>query len=110
MNDPINNMTQTEFRNWLDSVIGNTPMDELIEPDILENVNRLQIMGEDSAWNFAREEAREPFEIAIRAMCKTLFIVGYQSGREQSKIDKLFGDGSGFDFGSAGEDDNAAPV
>lgn len=100
-------MTQTEFRNWLDGVIGNTPMDELIESEILENVNRLQVMGEDSAWGFAREEAREPFEIAIRAMCKTLFIVGYHSGREQSKIDNLFGDGSGFNFG---DDQDAAPA
>lgn len=98
-------MTQTEFRDWLDGVIGNTPMEELIEPHILEHVNRLQLQNESSAWQFAKEEALEPFQVAVRSLCKTLFVVGYHSGREQAGIDRMFGDGSGLDA-----DDDAAPI
>lgn len=99
-------MTQTEFRNWLDSVLGDTPMEELIEAELLEHVNRLQVQGEASAWQFAKEEALEPYQIAIRALCKTLFIVGYHSGREQAGIDRMFGDGSGLDA----DDSDIAPI
>jgi len=80
-------------------------MEELISPEILEHLDRVQLQGEESAWNFAREEARESFTIAIRGMCKTLFVIGYDAGREQAKIDALFGDGSGLgdDEGPADE-------
>jgi hypothetical protein len=30
-------------------------------------------------------------------MCKTMFSIGFDAGREQSHIDRLFGEGSGLD-------------
>jgi hypothetical protein len=103
-------MTQSEFAKWLESVIGDTPMEELIAPEVIEHLDRVQLQGEASAWNFAREDSRESFTIAIRAMCKTLFVVGYDAGREQAQIDSLFGSGSGLsDDDSPPNDDPPTP-
>jgi hypothetical protein len=90
-------MTQTEFAKWLESVLGDTPIEELVDPEILKHMDRIQLQGEEAAWNFAKEDAREPFTIAIRAMCKTLFAVGYDAGREQAQVDAWFSGGSGLD-------------
>ena len=101
-----NSMTQSEFAKWLENVLGDTPLEELVSPEILEHVDRVQLQGEESAWNFAKEDARESFTIAVRAMVKTMFAVGYDAGREQTQIDSLFGGGSGLsdDDGSSGDE------
>ncbi len=88
-------MTQSEFVKWLESVLGETPIEELVAPEVLKHMDRIQLQGEEAAWNFAKEDAREPFTIAIRAMCKTLFAVGYDAGREQAQVDAWFSSGSG---------------
>lgn len=88
-------MTQSDFAKWLENVLGDTPLEELVDPEIMEHVDRLQLQGEERAWNFAKEDAREAFEIAIRALCKTMFAVGYDAGREQARIDAWF-EGSSF--------------
>jgi hypothetical protein len=62
-------MTQTEFAKWLESVLGDTPIEELVAPEILKHMDRIQLQGEEAAWSFAKEDAREPFTIAIRALC-----------------------------------------
>ena len=70
----------------------------------------MQLQSEESAWSFAREDSRESFTIAVRAMCKTLFAVGYDAGREQAQIDSLFGGGSGLiDGDSPSGDDPLTP-
>jgi len=96
-------MTQSEFRQWVESILGNMPMEEVVASEVLVHMNRLQIMTEDGAWRFAHEESRESFELTVRAMCKTMFAIGYDAGREQARIDNLFGSGSGLD------EDDAAP-
>lgn len=58
-------------------------------------MNRVHLENEQRAWNYAREEALEAYEVTIRAMCKTMFAIGYDAGREQARIDSLFGGGSG---------------
>ena len=108
-------MTQSEFAQWLESVLGGAPMEEMIAPEILEHLDRVQMQGEDSAWNFAKEDSRESFTIAVRAMCKTLFTVGYDAGREQAQIDAMFGDGSGLSdddstSGSSGDEPSTPPT
>jgi hypothetical protein len=90
-------MTQSEFRQWVESILGNMPMDEAVSTEVLAHMNRLQLQAEEAAWNFAHEDSRESFELTIRAMCKTMFSIGYDAGREQSQIDRLFGEGSGLD-------------
>ncbi|PJF48848.1 MAG: hypothetical protein D6709_05580 [Chloroflexi bacterium] len=89
-------MTQSDFAKWLENVLGDTPLEELVDPEIMEHVDRLQLQGEERAWNFAKEDAREAFEITIRALCKTMFAVGYDAGREQARIDAWL-EGGGFD-------------
>jgi hypothetical protein len=96
-------MTQSDFRRWIEGILGDMPFEEIVSKEVLEHLNRLQLMTEESAWRFAREESRESFELAIRAMCKTMFAIGYDAGREQAKIDALFGEGSG--LSSLDEDD-----
>lgn len=103
-------MTQSEFAKWLESVLGDTPMEELIAPEILEHLDRVQLQGEDSAWNFAKEDSRESYTIAIRAMCKTLFAIGYDAGREQAQIDAMFGGGSGLEDDSDNRPDDEPPT
>ncbi len=98
-------MTQSDFRRWIEGILGDMPFEEIVSKEVLEHLNRLQLMTEESAWRFAREESRESFELAIRAMCKTMFAIGYDAGREQAKIDALFGEGSG--LSSLDEDDNS---
>lgn len=88
-------MTQSEFAKWLENVLGDTPLEELVSPEVLEHIDRVQLQGEESAWNFAKEDSRESFTIAVRAMVKTMFAVGYDAGREQAQIDSMFGSGSG---------------
>ena len=90
-------MTQSEFRQWVESILGNMPMDEVVSAEVLEHMNRVQLQAEESAWNFAREESRESFELTIRAMVKTMFAIGYDAGREQAEVDRMFGEGSGLD-------------
>lgn len=85
-------MTQSEFAKWLESILGDTPLEVLVDPDVLEHMNRVQLQAEHAAWNFAREDARESFEIAVRAMAKTMFAIGYDAGRQQAHIDQLFSD------------------
>jgi len=70
-------------------------MEELIAPEILEQINRTQIETEQRTWQFAKEDLLESFQVAMRAQMKTMFVVGYDAGREQGKIDGLFGEGSG---------------
>jgi hypothetical protein len=96
-------MTQGEFRNWLEKVLGETPMEELIAPEILEHINRVQIETEQRGWQFAQQNLQESFQVTMRAMMKTMFVVGYDAGRDQGMVDRLFGDGSGLDD-SAGDD------
>ncbi len=98
-------MTQSEFRQWIESILGNMPMEEVVSTEVLAHMNRLQLQAEEAAWNFAREESRESFELTIRAMVKTMFAIGYDAGREQSQIDRMFGEGSSFD-----EEDNAGTL
>ena len=96
-------MTQAEFSKWLDSVLGNVPMEELVTPDVLDHMNRVHVENESRAWNFARMEDQQGFELTVRAMVKTMFTVGYATGREQGDIDGLFGSGSEIDS----DDDNS---
>ena len=90
-------MTQSEFRQWVESILGNMPMEEIVSSEVLEHMNRLQIQAEEAAWKFAHEESRDSFTLSIRAMIKTMFSIGYDAGREQAQIDRMFGEGSGFD-------------
>ncbi|MCS6773626.1 MAG: hypothetical protein RML84_10730 [Anaerolineae bacterium] len=83
-------MTQSEFAKWLESILGDTPLEVLVDPDILEHMDRVQLQAEQAAWSFAREGSRESFEIAVRAMAKTMFAIGYDAGRQQAQIDSLF--------------------
>jgi len=99
-----NDMTQSEFAKWLERVLGDTPIEELVAPEILEHVNRLHLEGEERAWRFAKEDARDMFEMTIRALCKTMFAVGYDAGREQAQIDAWFSGGSQSD-----DDDQPKP-
>jgi hypothetical protein len=92
-------MTQAEFAKWLDSVLGNMPMEELLSPDMLDHMNRVHLENESRAWNFARMEDQQGFELTVRAMAKTMFAIGYATGREQGDIDSLFGSGAGSDWG-----------
>jgi hypothetical protein len=95
-------MTQQEFLNWLNGVLGDTPLEELVSDELMEHINRIHLEGEHRAWNHAKADEHEYFEMAVRALSKTLFIIGYDAGREQARIDSLFGDGSGLsedDFG-----------
>jgi hypothetical protein len=98
-------MTQSEFRQWIENILGNMPMEEVVSTEVLAHMNRLQLQAEESAWNFAREESRESFELTIRAMVKTMFAIGYDTGREQSQVDRMFGEGSGLD-----EEDSAGTM
>lgn len=98
-------MTQSEFRDWVEGILGNMPMDESVSTEVLAHMNRLQLQSEQAAWNFAREESRDAFTVTIRAMCKTMFSIGYDAGREQAGVDNLFGEGSGLD-----EDDSAGSL
>jgi hypothetical protein len=90
-------MTQSEFRQWVENILGNMPMEEVVSTEILAHMNRLQLQAEEAAWNFAREESRESFALTVRAMCKTMFSIGYEAGRDQAQIDQMFGEGSGLD-------------
>ena len=92
-------MTQAEFAKWLETVLGNMPMEELVSPDVLAHMDRVHLENESRAWNFARMEDQQSFEIAVRAMAKTMFTIGYATGREQGDIDGLFGSGAGSDWG-----------
>ncbi|MFN3704924.1 MAG: hypothetical protein ACK4WM_02860 [Thermoflexales bacterium] len=96
-------MTQSEFAKWLESILGNTPLEELVSPEVLEHMNRIQLSTEHNAWNFAREEARDSFELALRALSKTMFAIGYDAGREQAQIDAWLSDSNSND--SAPRDD-----
>ena len=92
-------MTQAEFSKWLEGVLGNMPMEELVSPEMLDHMNRVQVENEGRAWGHARMEDQPNFELTVRAMAKTLFVIGYATGREQGDIDSLFGPGSSTDWG-----------
>ncbi len=98
-------MTQAEFAKWLESVLGNMPMEELVSPEVLDHMNRVHIENEDRAWEFARMEDKPNFELAVRAMAKTMFTIGYATGREQGDIDSLFGSSSSADWGDDADAD-----
>ncbi len=85
-------MTQSEFRAWIESIFGDMPMEEFVSPEVLHHMNRVHLENEARAWSFAREEAREHFEVTLRAMCKTMFAIGFDAGREQSQVDGMLGD------------------
>ena len=72
-------------------------MEELIAPEILNHINRVELETEQRAWQFAQQNLEESFQVAMRAMMKTMFIVGYDAGREQGGVDQLFGGGSGLE-------------
>ncbi len=97
-------MTQSEFVKWLERVLGDMPIDEVVAAEIMEHVDRIHLTGENAAWQYAKEDAREPFMVTLRALSKTMFIIGYDAGREQARIDSLFGDGSGMDDSDSGSD------
>jgi hypothetical protein len=97
-------MTQSEFVKWLEKVLGDMPIDEIVSPEIMEHVDRVHLNGEHAAWNYAKEDAREPFTVTLRALSKTMFIIGYDAGREQARIDSMFGSGSGIDDDGADSD------
>jgi hypothetical protein len=105
-------MTQSEFAKWLETVLGDTPIEELVDPEVLEHMDRVQLQNEQAAWGFAKEDARETYEVVIRAMCKTMFAIGYDAGREQAKIDAWFGEGSGLgdDDADGGKPDDEPPA
>ncbi len=102
-------MTQSEFRQWVESILGNMPMEEVVSQEILAHMNRLQLQAEEQAWNFAHEDSRESFTLSIRAMCKTMFSIGYDAGREQAQIDQMFGGGSGLDMEDDADSGNLTP-
>jgi hypothetical protein len=99
-------MTQSEFIKWLERVLGDTPLEELVDPEVMRHIDRIHVSGEQSAWNFCKEDAREPFAVTLRALSKTMFIIGYDAGREQARVDALYGDGSGIDSSDTGSDDD----
>jgi len=96
-------MTQSDFAKWLESVLGDAPMEELVSDEVREHMDRVFLANEERAWNFAREEARQSYEVALRSLCKMMFIVGYDAGREQAQMDNLFGGGSGLDDDGIGD-------
>ncbi len=96
-------MTQSEFAKWLESILGDTPLEALVSPEVLEHMNRIQLNTEHAAWNFAREEAREPFQVALRALSKTMFAIGYDAGREQAQIDAWFSGSDSDDSNQRGD-------
>jgi hypothetical protein len=108
-------MEQSEFVRWLERVLGDTPIDELVSPEIMAHVDRIHVDGEQRAWNFCKEDAREPFTVALRSLSKTMFVIGYDAGREQARIDSMFYGGSGLDLddnggsGDNGSDDDRPP-
>lgn len=79
-------------------------MEELISPEILNHLNRVEIETEQRAWQFAQQNLQESYEAAFRAMMKTMFTVGYDAGREQGNVDRLFGEGSGLEDEDSGGD------
>lgn len=100
-------MTQTEFAQWLESILGAAPMEELVSDEVREHMDRVYLGNEERAWGFAHEEAREPYEVTLRSLCKMMFAVGYDAGREQARLDSMFGAGSGiFDDDSDSDGDN----
>ncbi len=103
-------MTQSDFIKWLEKVLGDAPLEELVDPDVMAHIDRIHTSGEQSAWNFCKEDAREPFAVTLRALSKTMFIVGFDAGREQARVDSLFGDGSGLDSGDTGNSDDDRPT
>jgi hypothetical protein len=84
-------MTQSEFRAWVESIIGDMPFEEFVSAEVLEHMNRVYLASESRAYDLAREEARDAYEVTFRAMCKTMFAIGYDAGREQAQVDSLFG-------------------
>jgi hypothetical protein len=103
-------MTQEEFAKWLDGVIGGDNMEELVAAEILEHVSRIHLEGEHRAWQFCKEESREAFETVVRAISKSMFLVGYQAGREQGAVDNLFGSGSGMSAEDKGDSSGMQPA
>ncbi len=88
-------MTQTEFAEWLDNILGAAPIEEMVSDEVRAHMDRVYLANEERAWGFAHEEARESYQITLRGLCKMMFAVGYDSGREQAQMDGMFGGGSG---------------
>lgn len=88
-------MTQTEFAQWLESILGGAPIEELVADEVRAHMDRVYLANEERAWGFAHEDAREAYQVTLRSLCKMMFTVGYDAGREQAQMDSLFGGGSG---------------
>lgn len=82
-------MTQSEFKKFLDSIIENTPLEELVDPAIMQHVNRIHQEGEYALVNMAKMDELESMRVTMRALSKTMFLIGYDAGRSQSIIDSL---------------------
>lgn len=96
-------MTQTEFAQWLESILGGAPIEELVSDEVRAHMDRVYLANEERAWGFAHEDARDAYQVTLRSLCKMMFTVGYDAGREQAQMDSLFGGGSGM----FGEDDDS---
>jgi hypothetical protein len=105
-------MTQSEFKTWIESIVGNMPMEEFVSAEVLEHMNRVHLENEARAWGYAREGAEEAYQVTIRAMVKTMFAIGYDAGREQAQVDSLFGggDSGGTSPGAKPDDERGAIV
>lgn len=99
-------MTQSEFRAWLDTILGDMPFEDFVAPEILEHMNRVHLENEARAWNYAQEESLEAFQVTVRAMCKTMFAIGFDAGREQASVDSMFGGSSGLSSSSSRNNDD----
>ena len=103
-------MTQSEFREWLDAILGDMPFEEFVAPEILAHMNRVHLENEARAWGYAKEDSREAYEVTVRAMCKTMFAIGFDAGREQASVDSLFGGSSGLSSSKSSDDDDFMPL
>ncbi|MCW1967700.1 MAG: hypothetical protein KIH69_006215 [Anaerolineae bacterium] len=99
-------MTQSEFRAWLDAILGDMPFEEFVSPEILEHMNRVHLENEARAWGYAKEESLEAFQVTVRAMCKTMFAIGFDAGREQANVDSMFGGSSSLSSSRNHDDDD----
>lgn len=84
-------MTQSDFKKFLDSIIGEMPLEELVDPAIMQHVDRIHQEGEYALVNMAKMDELESLRITMRALSKTMFLIGYDAGRSQSNIDRLMG-------------------
>ena len=60
-------MTQTEFAQWLDSILGAAPIEEMVSDEVRAHMDRVYLGNEERAWGFAHEEARDAYEVTLRS-------------------------------------------